>query len=91
MRVGQSRKRDQNEPEIVRALERIGVKVHRVSSKGFADLVAWKPSHGLFLLEVKREKTGKLTKAQVKHTAEGWPVVIVRSPADALAVFGVTQ
>ena len=90
MRVGQARKRDSNEPPIVRALEKIGVRVHRVSSKGFADLIAFSKTHGIVLIEVKSKK-GRLTAAQVEHRQDGWPVAIVRCEADALALFGVTQ
>lgn len=90
MRVGQARKRDANEPLIVDALKKAGVVVRKANIPGFPDLVCYKPTHGLFLLEVK-SASGTLTPAQVKHTAEGWPVVIVRSPADALAVFGIYQ
>jgi len=90
MRVGQARKRDANEPMIVDALKKAGVRVTKASIEGFPDLICYKSTHGVQLLEVKAPD-GKLTPAQVKHTAEGWPVVIVRSPADALAVFGVTQ
>ena len=85
-RVGQARKRDANEPPIVAALQRIGVKVKRISEPGFADLVAWHPTKKILkLLEVKGDK-GKLTAAQVEHH-DGWPVVIVRSEADAVALF----
>lgn len=87
-RVGQARKRDANEPAIVQALERIGVKVQRVSAPGFADLICWHPREGVRLLEVKSAR-GKLTPLQVEHRQDGWPVCIVRCEADALAVFGV--
>lgn len=90
MRVGQARKRDANETPIVKALERIGVRVHRISSKGFADLITYSPKHGVVLLEVK-SKVGKLTAAQVEHRDDGWPVIVVRSVAEALHAFGITQ
>lgn len=89
-RVGQARKRDANEPQIVRALEQIGVAVQKISAPGFADLICWHPHEGLRLLEVKGLK-GKLTPLQIEHRQDGWPVCIVRSVADALAIFGVTQ
>lgn len=91
MRVGQARKRDANEPAIVRALEQIGVKVQKVSAPGFCDLVVHHPHEGVLLLEVKAEKRGRLTPLQIAHWQDGWPVCIVRSVADALALFGVTQ
>lgn len=90
MRVGQSRRRDKNEPEIVQELERCGIRVHRISSPGFADLVTYSKRHGLLLLEVK-SRTGRQTAQQVKHTTEGWPVQIVRTVEDALQACGVTH
>lgn len=56
---------------------------------GFADLVCYSPHEGVLLVEVK-SATGKLTAAQVSHRQDGWPVCIVRSVAEALALFGVT-
>lgn len=91
IRVGQARKRDANEPAIVQALERCGIRVQRISAKGFCDLVAYAPRAGIVLMEVKAPKTGKLTKAQVRHRDDGWPVIVVRSEADALAACGVTH
>jgi hypothetical protein len=89
MRVGQARKRDANEKPIVQALERIGVRVRRISEKGFADLVCLSPRTGhVVLLEVK-SSSGKLTREQIRYSNDGWPVIVVRSTAEALAVFGV--
>ena len=82
-------KRDSNEKIIVDALRKCGVKVHHVSAKGFADLIAYTKTRGIVLLEVKG-KRGTLTPAQVEYRDDGWPVVIVRSAADALAACGVT-
>lgn len=90
MRVGQARKRDANEKPIVEALERCGVRCRRISERGFADLICYAPRAGIVLLEVKAKK-GKLTQAQVEHRADGWPVVIVRSEAEALHACGVTN
>lgn len=87
-RVGQVRRRDANEAPIVDALRKIGVRVQRVSEPGFADLVCYAPSVGVLLLEVKGRK-GILTPTQIIHHASGWPVHIVRSEADALALFGI--
>lgn len=79
-------RRDNNEPEVVRALELAGWTVVRVSDTGFPDLVAVRRGV-LRLLEVKGPK-GELTEAQVKlHqrlAAAGLPVAIVRSPEEAL-------
>ncbi len=88
MRVGQSRKRDKNEPEIVDALRKVGVRVQRISERGFADLICM-TKDGVVLLEVK-SKRGKLTEAQVEHRADGWPVVIVRSRDEALMACGIS-
>lgn len=87
-RVGQVRKRDGNEPAIVKALEAIGARVQRVSAKGFCDLVVY---YGgvVLLLEVKNPKgRNKDTAAQVEHRQDGWPVVIVRNEDDALRACG---
>lgn len=84
--MGQARKRDANEAPIVQALEAIGVKVKRISEKGFADLVCWHPRCGVRLLEVKGPK-GRATTAQYVALAEGWPVITVRSIDDALRLF----
>lgn len=89
MRVGQARKRDSNEPEIVRALKQIGVTVHKLSAPGLPDLLTWHPREGVRLIEVKAPK-GTLTEAQI-DTFEGMPVCVVRSVADALILFGVTS
>jgi hypothetical protein len=93
--VGQARKRDEIEAEIVAALEAIGVQVYRMSAKGLPDLLthdlrgrccamgcAWMP------LEVKRPG-GKLTVAQ-KETQRLAPFPIVDSVEQALGLFGVS-
>ena len=72
-------RRDANEPEIVRALKDCGYKVMRLNE---FDLLVH--GHGdLMMLEVKTE-TGILKPSQEKMIAEGWPLKIVRSPAEAL-------
>lgn len=81
-------KRDQNEPAIVAALEQIGFRVRRISEAGFADLAAYHRAYGVLLIEVKSAR-GRLTKAQLEHRADGWPVHIVRSVDDVLALIGV--
>jgi len=88
VRVGQQRKRDLNEPGIVYALEQIGCLVQKISEPGFADLIVRHPRQGFVLIEIKSQK-GRLTQAQVQHERDGWPVCIVRSVAEALALFGV--
>jgi len=90
-RVGQSRKRDANEPAIVDALEAVGLVVHRLSSPGLPDLLVFNPravqTPSLTLLEVK-VPGGKLT-TQQQTTRERMPFAIVESVADALSLFGV--
>jgi Holliday junction resolvase len=88
VRVGQARKRDANEPAIVDALEQIGVTVHRLSAPGLPDLLAHHWREGLVLLEVKAE-AGKLTPLQLKTKCASLPFCVVRSVAEALAIFGV--
>lgn len=85
MRVGQARRRDANEPEIVDALETIGVQVWRVSESGLADLLTFRAGRWL-PIEVKMPG-GKLTPAQiaVRRTA---PYHVVETVAEALALFG---
>lgn len=83
-RVGQARKRDANEPEIVRALEDIGCTVLRVSGPAVPDLLVhvrgrWLP------IEVKA-KGGKLTPAQ-EALYQHAPYPIVTSPDEAVALF----
>jgi Holliday junction resolvase len=88
MRTGQARKRDALEPYVVEALEEIGVAVWRISGPGVPDLLAY--SRGVWLpLEVKSGKAGTLTPAQVASQQRA-PYPVVRSVAEALALFGVT-
>ena len=87
MRVGQSRKRDQNERAIVDALRRVGAFVMRASIDGGPDLlVLWRGT--VHLVECKAT-TGTPTKAQRRTAGEGWPIQTVRSPQDALSILGV--
>lgn len=87
MRVGQARKRDWNEPEIVSALQRVGALVGKLSAPGLPDLlVCWRGR--LYAMEVKGPR-GRATLAQVERLAEGWPVVTVRTPDEALKAIGV--
>ncbi|HMJ81944.1 MAG TPA: hypothetical protein VK504_02185 [Vicinamibacterales bacterium] len=83
MRVGQSRRRDANEGEIVAALERVGARVTRISGTGAPDLLVRRAGQ-LFAFEVKTAK-GLRTAAQLETE---WP--IVRSVEEALAAIGVT-
>lgn len=80
-RVGQARRRDSNEPDIIDALERIGALVLRVSGPGLPDLfVRYRGTW--YAMEVKTAK-GKRTDAQ---QVTQFP--IVRSPEEAIRVVG---
>lgn len=84
-----SSRRDANEPEIVNALRAVGCTVVRVESRlaGLPDLYvgfrgAW------YAMEVKGEK-GVLSEAQrVWHKQAAAPVIVVRTPEEALAALG---
>lgn len=81
-RVGQSRRRDQNEGEIVDALRAVGAHVTPISGKGAPDLLV--RFRGIVVgLEVKTGK-GRRTAAQ---EVTAWPVV--RNVEDALSAIGV--
>src|SRR3990167_2789797 len=85
-RVGQTRKRDQNEVAIVQALEAISVTVLRLSGKGCPDLLCCR--QGVWLpIEVKRPR-GRLTPAQ-RAVRLAAPFPVVESVEHALALFGV--
>lgn len=84
MRVGQARKRDANEPEIVDALEKIGAQVTRISGEGAPDILV-RFRGQLWAFEIKAEK-GHQTEAQ---TLTDWP--IVRSPYEALLRLGMWE
>lgn len=83
-------KRDANEPEIVKALERAGWLVMKVSDKGAPDLLCARKGR-LVLVEVKGPK-GKLTPAQVESHARlsfaGVTVHVVTTPEEALMAVG---
>lgn len=88
-RVGQIRKRDANEPDIVKALKRVGARVIRISERGAPDLlVLWRGD--LFVLEVK-SRLGGTTLAQDATIGDGWPVFLVRTAEQALMAIGVNR
>ena len=75
-------KRDQNEPQIVQELREAGWLVMYLDK---FDLLIWHPTQRrLRMVEVKTE-TGALKPSQEKMIAEGWPLEIVRTVAQALA------
>jgi hypothetical protein len=84
---------DENQTAIVDALRAVGATVHSTASlgEGFPDiLVGFRLS--TFLLEVKAEE-GVLNPAQRKwhHNWQGRPVVVVRSPEEALIAIGAVS
>lgn len=85
---------DGNQGVIVQALRRAGCNVFDLSrvGDGCPDLlVSCGRRRGLpdlILMEVKTAK-GRLTSHQQEFEAQGWPVFIVRSVDEALAVVGV--
>ncbi len=81
-RVGQARRRDANEAAIVQALRAIGAKVRQISAPGVPDLLVLYRGQ-VTLIECKT-KLGSATLAQELLSAEGWPVVVVRTPEAAL-------
>jgi hypothetical protein len=88
--------RDENEPEIVAALEKVGALVLRLSGPGLPDLLVFKNRRpGWVLLEVKR-RGAKLTPAQrelqERCLEKGAPLHIVTTPAQAVeAARGSTE
>ena len=83
-RVGQTRRRDRNEAEIVEALRAVGADVTRISGKGAPDLlVRYRGTVAGF--EVKTG-SGKRTDAQ---ESSRWP--IVRTVDEALKAIGAVR
>lgn len=83
---GQGKKRDANEPEIIAALQDIGVTVVQLAGNGVPDLLCH--SRGIWsVMEIKSDK-GKLKPAQAALYQQA-PFPIVRNVAEALALFGV--
>lgn len=79
-------KRDAAEPAIVDALEAIGVTVHRLSHPGLPDLLCWHRREGFRLIEVKTA-AGTLTAAQQRTVCSSLPFCLVRTVAEALALY----
>jgi hypothetical protein len=79
-----AKKRDENEPEIIEALESAGCLVMQTDK---VDLLVQRGTQQ-FLLEVKMP-TGKLTRLQAELLAEGWRIAVVRSPEEALKAIGL--
>mgnify|MGYP001614713049 FL=1 len=94
MRVGQARKRDGNEREIVDALRKVGIRVWRLNAEGLPDLLTFQAAGRWLPIEVKRQSakarrlamTALLTPAQLEtHAVTKFP--IVETVAQALALF----
>lgn len=77
-------RRDENEPEIVAALELAGCRVRRGN---WVDLIAQRGSQ-TFLIEVKT-KGGRLTGLQCALIADGWQIHVVRTVTEALQAVGL--
>lgn len=88
-RVGQIRKRDANEREIIDALRAIGVVVFQLSGKGVPDLLCYRLRESWIPIEVK-EPHGRLTRAQ-QVTRRLVPFPVARTVNQALALFGVER
>jgi len=90
-----ARRRDTSHPEIVEQLRDDGWLVKDVANcAGFVDLVVTHPRHrhlGVILIEAKkpgkerRELVGAFTAGQRQMEADGWPLVVLTSKADAHA------
>jgi len=78
-------RRDRTEPAILQALHRVGARY--LTCDPFDVLVLFRGA--VFMLECKTEK-GRPTRTQELLLAEGWPVVVVRTPAEALRAIGAT-
>lgn len=87
MKTGQhGRRRDANEPEIIRALEQIGCRVFRLSDAGLPDLLI--SFRGEWSVLECKMPNGKLTPAQ-ELTWQLSPFPVVESANEAIALFGV--
>lgn len=84
----QAARRDNNETEIVSALEAVGCSVTRLSQSGVNDLLVGRQGMN-FLIEVKKLK-GKLTPAQVEFR-NNWQgqYDVARSAEEALRIIGL--
>lgn len=84
-RKSHAKRRDANEPEIVKALRGAGAMIVYLD---WVDLLVLYDGD-VYLIEVKTA-VGKLTETQEKNFP-GWPIHIVRTPEAALLAIGATQ
>lgn len=80
---------DGNQHDIIAALEAEGYRVKSMASAGggFPDLIVGHDDWSFIrLVEVKNGDRGRLTKDQRKFIAEGWPVDVVKSTYEILAL-----
>ena len=86
-RVGQARRRDANEPEVIKALQEIGLVVFQLSDRKLGDLIVYDPwaiaRASWTMLEVKNGAKAKLTAAQQERP----PIPTVWNAAEAVALF----
>lgn len=82
-RGGAGKRRDANEPDIIKALNLVGCDVWQISGRGVPDLLVYREGQ-FYPMEVKTA-TGKRTQAQ-----QGMPWHVVRSVADAIRVINKT-
>ena len=92
-----ARRTDSNQTAIVEALRACGwlVSVNSDAGMGRPDLTICRPGEpsSVRLVEVKRpdgkrggRSRGALTKAQQEHVEQGWPVIVVKSVDEAVAL-----
>jgi len=85
-----AKKRDDNEPEIVRTLRGLGVEVHKLNEEDIPDLMVGFRGQW-FLLEVKgKGKPLKKGQKDFYDQAEG-PVAVVRTSEEALEAIGALR
>lgn len=78
---------DSTHGEIRATLRRLGWRVKDVHTvKGFIDMVAYHPARGLVILVDAKTNKGRLTEAQERLVADGWPIKFLRSAEDASQV-----
>ena len=90
MRVGQSRRRDTNEAQIVQAWAAIGVLSWPISGPGLGDRLTYCPATGVWLPVEIKSASGRFTRQQRAVRAVA-PYPAVRSVAEAVALFGVRE